>query len=128
MKKLNYCSDFVNIQLNADNLETKKDYDIPRRLNETNGPITLSSGKEDTPEVHSTDEKSTSLTAKPQNDPLSFGWKTKTVIYGTVFSSIGYLIYTYWHLILISLVALFFYEMWDLMSARIRKKNAKLSD
>jgi hypothetical protein len=117
-------------QLNGDTLEAKKkDYDIPSTLNATNKPITLSSGKEDTREVHRTDEKSTSVTVvKPQKEPVSFGWKTKSVIYGTVSSSIGYLIYTYWRLVLTSLVALFFYEMWDLMSARRRKKNAKLSD
>ena len=94
--------------------------------------VSLNSGKLDTLELqrNKTNNSSISPTKSrgPRDDPVSFGWKTKAVIYGSVFSCIGYFIYTYWHIILMSLVALFFYEMWDLYSARKRKNSIKRSD
>ena len=94
--------------------------------------VSLNSGRLDTLEVqrNKTNQHSVSPTKikGPKHDPVSFGWKTKAVIYGSVFSCIGYFIYTYWHIILMSLVALFFYEMWDLYSARKRKNSIKRSD
>ena len=95
-------------------------------------PISLNSGKIDTHELQGNKTNNSSISPKkmkgPRDDPVSFGWKTKAVIYGSVFSCIGYFIYTYWHIILMSLVALFFYEMWDLYSARKRKNSIKRSD
>ena len=96
---------------------------------DTSKSIELTSGKEDTKEVQTTDQKpSSSPSDQLQKDPVSFGWKTQAVIYGSVFSAIGYFIYTYWHIILLSLVALFFYELWDLYSARKRKSEENKSD
>ena len=119
----------------SDIMQNSTKPDLLSESNETSKAIELSSGKECTSEVLSTDEKSTSVSDNLQNtndnlqkDPVSFGWKTKAVIYGSVFSAIGYFIYTYWHIILLSLVALFFYELWDLYSARKRKSEEAKSD
>lgn len=53
--------------------------------------------------------------------PVSIGWKTKAVMYGSVASLIGYIIYNYWHIILLTMVALGAYEVWDFISTK--KKN-----
>ena len=111
------------IQSNGDNMETAKDFAIRNRLIASGQTIELPSATEDTPGIQTSDKKSISSNGKGKNDPVTFGWKTKAVIYGSVFSSIGYLIYTYLHLILISLVVLFFYEIWDWISARRKQKS-----
>ena len=123
-----YTSHYNHNQVKSDIMESPTKHDLLSENDETSKPIELSSGKECTSEVLSTDEKSAAEGDKLQKDPVSFGWKTKAVIYGSVFSAIGYFIYTYWHIILMSLVALFFYELWDLYSARKRKLEEKKSD
>ena len=112
----------------SDTLEDDNAYVAPTEVDSSVQPVELNSGKEDTSEVQVTDSKPKSATVNKQNVPISFGWKTKAVIYGSVFSTIGYFVYTYWHIILMSLVALFFYEMWDLYSARKRKTSKAKSD
>ena len=104
------------------------DYAAPVVVDSSVRPVELNSGKKDTSEVKDTDQKPKPASVNQENDPISFGWKTKAIIYGSVFSTIGYFIYTYWHIILMSLVALFFYEMWDLYSARKRKTTKERSD
>ena len=113
----------------SDIIENSIKTDLLCDSTDTSKSIELTSGKEDTKEVQTTDPKPSSPpNDQLQKDPVSFGWKTQAVIYGSVFSAIGYFIYTYWHIILLSLVALFFYELWDLYSARKRKSEETKSD
>ena len=127
-KPLEYASHNDHDQLKSDIIENSENGNLPSETKEPSNSIKLCSGKEDTSEVLSKDEKSGSPDDNLQKDPVSFGWKTQAVIYGSVFSAIGYFIYTYWHIILMSLVALFFYELWDLYSARKRKSEEKKAD
>ena len=127
-KPLEYSMDNSHDQLKRDITENSMKSDMLSETKETTNSIKLSSGKEDTSEVLSKEGKSSSPEDNLQKDPVSFGWKTQAVIYGSVFSAIGYFIYTYWHIILMSLVALFFYELWDLYSARKRKSEEKKAD
>ena len=112
----------------SDTLEDDNAYNATTEVDSSVQPVELSSGKEDTSEVQVTGQNPKSATVNQQKDPISFGWKTKAVIYGSIFTTIGYFIYTYWHIILMSLVALFFYEMWDMYSARKRKTTKERSD
>jgi hypothetical protein len=113
----------------SDTLEDDNAYVAPiDEVDSSVQPVELSSGKAGTSEVQVTDQKPKSTTVDQLTDPISFGWKTKVIIYGSVFSTIGYFIYTYWHIILMSLVALFFYEMWDWYSARKSKMSKERSD
>ena len=127
-KPLDYASHDNHDQLKSDIIDNSTSNDLLVETKETSNSIELNSGKKDTTEVLTKDEKSSSPDDNLQKDPVSFGWKTQAVIYGSVFSAIGYFIYTYWHIILMSLVALFFYELWDLYSARKRKSEETKSD
>ena len=128
-KPVEYTASHVNHdESKSDIIENSIEKDLKCDTTDSIKLIQLTSGKEDTKEVQNTDQKSSSPDDKLQKDPVSFGWKTQAVIYGSVFSAIGYFIYTYWHIILLSLVALFFYELWDLYSARKRKSEETKSD
>ena len=128
-KPIEYTASHVNHDKSkSDILDNSIEKDLHCYTTDSTKSIQLTSGKEDTKEVQNTDQKSSSPNGKLQKDPVSFGWKSQAVIYGSVFSAIGYFIYTYWHIILLSLVALFFYELWDLYSARKRKSEETKSD
>ena len=118
--------DMIN-QLNSDRVDLNKQCKQAKSVDSISEPKSvLNSGKEDISKLQGADEKIPET--KICHDPVTFGWKTKAVIYGSVFSCIGYFIYTYWHIILMSLVALFFYEMWDMYSARKKSASTKRSD
>ena len=127
-KAKDYISHNNHSNSSIDLIDTKRHSSTSSNFNANNRPILLSSGKKETLDLDSAEEKRFHRAETLQKDPVSFGWKTKATIYGSILSVIGYFIYTYWHVILMSLIALFFYEIWDVLSARKKKRSISKAD
>jgi len=55
----------------------------------------------------------------------AFSLRTKVGIYGTAATAVAYVIYNYWHIILMCILCLIIYEVWDKFGHRFSKSASK---
>ena len=55
----------------------------------------------------------------------AFSLRTKVCIYGSAAATVSYIIYNYWHLILMCLGCLLLYEIWDKFGHRFTSSKKK---